>query len=95
MLQVGPELGVIHGSLLLLPRLLLLPLGQHPRHLRTEHTHTHTHTVSSALTAVSSESNIKDGLLARCQGEKMRSCEAGSSFVFVFMGPGIGAELAV
>lgn len=38
MLQIGPELGVVHGSLLLLARLLLLPLGQHPRHLRAGHT---------------------------------------------------------
>lgn len=34
-LQIGPELHVVHGSLLLLARLFLLPLGQHPRHLGT------------------------------------------------------------
>lgn len=35
MLQIGPELGVVHGSFLLLTCLVLLSLRQHPRHLGT------------------------------------------------------------
>lgn len=35
MLQIGPELGIIHGSFLLLTRLFLLSLRQHPRYLGT------------------------------------------------------------
>lgn len=36
MLQVAPQFGVVHGSLVLLPGsfFLLLPLGQHPSDLR-------------------------------------------------------------
>lgn len=41
-LQVAPELGVVHGAFLLLPHLLLLPLGQHPGHLGTAGTGRHT-----------------------------------------------------
>lgn len=61
MLQIGPELGVVHGSFLVLARLLLLSLRQHPRHLGTTHTQVrisehavHPH-VSSVLTGVNTE----------------------------------------
>jgi len=36
LLQIGPELGVVHGSFLLLACLFLLPLSEHPRHLGTK-----------------------------------------------------------
>lgn len=38
MLQIGPELGIVHGSFLLLTCLFLLSLSQHPRYLGTDGT---------------------------------------------------------